>query len=172
MEGIINNQKNPDYGQLKEYWGVARIYDGHEYTTPKFMALMPDKFFWKLMEDGYYDIPKEKLNQVIKKFKQQEKKEQILNETCELNNQGIAYEKEGKIEEAIRCYEQNVRLGYPATHSYERLCILYRKIGNNKNEMRILEKAIKKFSKNHDSASWFYDRQYRLLQNKNKEEKK
>lgn len=168
MKRLSNDQQNPDYGELKEYSGVVRIYDGHEYTTPKFMALMPDKYFWKLMEDGYYDIPKEKLKQVISKNKLREKKDRILNETCDLNNKGIAYEKEGNIEEAIKCYEQNLLVGYPATHSYERLCILYRKAGDYQNEMRVLAKAIKKFSKNHD-ASWFYDRQYRLLQKNNNE---
>lgn len=75
------------------------------------------------------------------------REEQRLRRTAELNNKGIALEKEGRIEEAIKVYEQNIQIGYPATHSYERLMILYRKRKDYGDEIRVARLAIDVFSK-------------------------
>lgn len=45
--------------------------------------------------------------------------EDLLEKTASLNNQGITLEREGKVEEAIKVYEENITLGYPAHHSYD-----------------------------------------------------
>lgn len=37
-----------------------------------------------------------------------------LGQTASSNNQGIQLEKENRIEEAIKVYEDNIKLGYPA----------------------------------------------------------
>ena len=43
------------------------------------------------------------------------------------NNQGIEFEKSGNIDEAIKCYEQNIVEGqYITRHPYDRLMVLYR----------------------------------------------
>lgn len=59
----------------------------------------------------------------------------------------MALEKTGDIEGAIRVYEENIAgdKPYPAYHSFNRLMILYRKQKNYKDEMRVIEKAIKTF---------------------------
>lgn len=62
--------------------------------------------------------------------------------TAELNNKGIAFEKEGKIYEAIEVYEENLQIGYPASHSFDRLMILYRKLKDYNNEIRVIERAL------------------------------
>jgi len=70
----------------------------------------------------------------------------LLCKTSSLNNKGIALEKDKNIEEAIKVYEENVKLGYPATHSYDRLMILYSRIKDPENEVRIIKKAIEVFN--------------------------
>ena len=69
-----------------------------------------------------------------------------LNRCAELNRKGIALEKSGNVKDAIAIYEQNISGDcYPATHSFDRLCIIYRKAKDYKNEVRVLEKACKVF---------------------------
>jgi hypothetical protein len=82
-----------------------------------------------------------------------------LNNTARLNNEGIAFEKSGKIEQAINIYESNIKIGYPATHSYERLMILYHKRKDFENEKRVIEIAIQVFTKENQ------DRAERAIQN-------
>lgn len=72
--------------------------------------------------------------------------DEILAECAKLNNLGIQYEKEGNIDAAIGVYEENLLLNYPATHSYERLMILYRKRGEYLKEVAVIEKAIELFA--------------------------
>lgn len=68
-----------------------------------------------------------------------------LGQTTYLNNLGIRQEKEGKIDEAIETYEQNVKIGYPAHHAYKRLMVLYSKKHDKENELRITKLAVVKF---------------------------
>mgnify|MGYP000226319051 CR=1 FL=1 len=70
-----------------------------------------------------------------------------LNKCAELNNIGIQYEKNNDIAGAIKVYEQNIEIKYPATHSYKRLMILYRKQGDLENELRVIKIACKVFPK-------------------------
>lgn len=81
------------------------------------------------------------------KLDKEEAKEQQLYQTAANNNQGIAFEREGKIEEAIAIYEVNLTLKYPALHSYYRLMILYRKKKRYDDEIRIIRQALKVFGK-------------------------
>lgn len=69
-----------------------------------------------------------------------------LTATVSLNNSGIELEKEGKVEDAIKVYEENVKGGYPALHSYKRLMILYRRQKMYSDEIRIILRAIEVFS--------------------------
>lgn len=69
-----------------------------------------------------------------------------LQQTADNNNKGIAFEKEGNITSAIEVYEENLKIGYPATHSYIRLMILYRKEKKYEDEIRVIKKAIDLFS--------------------------
>lgn len=69
-----------------------------------------------------------------------------LNETATNNNLGIEAEKDGNIDKAIQHYEKNIIVGYPATHSYERLMKIYRRRRQYKDELRIIDTAIDVFS--------------------------
>lgn len=59
------------------------------------------------------------------------------------NNQGIEFEKSGKTDEAIKCYEQNIVEGqYITRHPYDRLMVLYRRLGNYDDEIRVIRSAM------------------------------
>jgi tetratricopeptide (TPR) repeat protein len=60
----------------------------------------------------------------------------------ERNLKGIDLEKQGKLEEAIRLYEQNINENFIGSHPYMRLAIIYRKRKQPLDEIRVLKKAI------------------------------
>ena len=69
-----------------------------------------------------------------------------LLDTC--NNQGIAYEKAGDIDAAIKLYEEDIKPGcYQAMHSFDRLLVIYRRNGDCKNELRVCKRAVTVFKK-------------------------
>lgn len=71
-----------------------------------------------------------------------------LTACASLNNRGIELEKAGLIDEAIKVYEDNIKGDcYPATHSFERLMVLYRRRKDYSNEIRVIEKAVSVFAK-------------------------
>lgn len=61
----------------------------------------------------------------------------LLAETARRNSEGIAFEKAGRIDKAIKVYEENIAAGHHARHSYNRLMIIYRKQKQYDNELRI-----------------------------------
>lgn len=81
----------------------------------------------------------------VKRWKSEKEKRDrenaILHKTAALNNKGIALEKEGKVGDAINVYEENIKSDYPASHSYKRLTVLYRKQKDFDNEERIIKRA-------------------------------
>lgn len=83
----------------------------------------------------------------------EEYKRNRLNKCAERNNKGIELENEGKINEAIEIYEQNISGDcYPASHSFDRLIILYHKMNDIENERRVIHKALEVLgSKSHDN---------------------
>lgn len=61
------------------------------------------------------------------------------------NLKGIQLEKQGKVEQAIILYEENVKESFEGNHPYDRLAVIYRKNKLYNEEKRVLEKAIKVF---------------------------
>lgn len=55
---------------------------------------------------------------------------------------GVEFEKAGKIDEAMKLYEQIVEENFLGNHPYDRLAIVYRRRGQFDEEIRVLEKAI------------------------------
>ena len=82
---------------------------------------------------------------------ERKERERSLKQCAALNNKGIAYEKEGKINLAIKTYEKNILSDYPATHSYDRLMIIYRKEKMHDDEIRVIERAFVVFHANNYS---------------------
>lgn len=92
-----------------------------------------------------FTFPKDKWLKAVSERQRRDEQEAIISKTAELNNRGIAFEEEGDIASAIKVYEENVALGYPARHSYERLMVLYRKQEDRENELRIIKLTLEKF---------------------------
>jgi len=97
-------------------------------------------------------IPKSTIDEWEYKKAERERQSVILNKTVSLNNEGVEFEKNGNVEAAIKCYEENILLGYPATHSYNRLVILFRKQKLYAEELRVIDKAI--VNKAGDAEKW------------------
>lgn len=81
-----------------------------------------------------------------------ERKQYLLLRTSGLNYKGQSCEKEGDIAAAISYYEENIDLGYPATHAYDRLMIIYKKLGKPEEEKRVTLRAIEVFEKAEKTA--------------------
>ncbi len=71
--------------------------------------------------------------------------DQLLQDTAARNNEGAAYERLGREDEAIAIYEENIDDGYPALHAFERLMILYRRRKAYGEEVRVIRRAIEVF---------------------------
>lgn len=61
------------------------------------------------------------------------------------NLEGIAKEDSGDIAGAIELYEQNVSESFDGSHPYDRLAVLYRRLGRFADEERVMRAAIKAF---------------------------
>ena len=61
------------------------------------------------------------------------------------NLKGIKFEKSGKTEKAIILYEKNIKEGFDGSYPYDRLAIIYHKLGRLDDEIRVLKKAISVF---------------------------
>ena len=105
-------------------------------------------FFRDMMLNGkpdFVEVDTDILNLALQKLEEIEQETRLLSETARLNNLGIKYEKGGDIDRAIHAYEENINLGYPATHAFERLRILYRRLGDNNNMKRVLKRYAEVF---------------------------
>jgi hypothetical protein len=98
----------------------------------------------------YVVISKSDFELISKKDDEWVERERKLSKTVELNQTGKRLEKEGKINEAIQCYEENIKLGYPAMHSYDRLVVLYHRIKDYENEKRMCLSIQNVFGKEND----------------------
>ena len=96
----------------------------------------------KINTGEMFEEAKRRLDEVIAK---NATANQLLKETTAHNNKGIESEKLGRINEAINIYEENIAIGYPATLSFDRLMILYRRNKDYKNEIRVCNRAIDVF---------------------------
>lgn len=116
----------------------------------------------------YALLPTEIVIQAKKEYNLYKKDESELNKCSELNIKGIELEKSGDIDKAIEVYEENIKSGYPAAYSYERLMILYHKQKDYENEKRIIRAAITVFSKENEKRG---ENVYNIIRYKNRLEK-
>lgn len=106
----------------------------------EFISVMPKDLFSLYLKTNCDQITIKKSiydSMVVEKNRRAEQQD-LLQRTAMLNNKGIELEKNKDIEGAIRVYEENIKLGYLASHSFDRLRILYRKKGDIINEKRVL----------------------------------
>ncbi len=112
-------------------------------------AILPTKLFWQQPDSlGYLSVPAKTIASMERKLEKEISKKQLLDDCVSRNNQGIAYEKAGNIEAAVKLYEENIKPGcYPAMHSFDRLLVIYRRNGEYKKELRVCKRAISVFKK-------------------------
>ena len=111
-----------------------------------FGILPQNLFFASADRYGYIEVSAKKIVALEKKLTSEIAKQKSLADCVSRNNQGIAFEKDGDIEAAVALYEENIKPGcYPAMHSFDRLLVIYRRMGDYNNELRVCERAISVF---------------------------
>jgi DNA polymerase III subunit epsilon len=65
---------------------------------------------------------------------------------AERNLLGIEFEAEGLVDNAIECYQANVRDGFEGNHPYDRLAVIFRRRRDAASEIAVLTRAIEVFS--------------------------
>lgn len=105
-------------------------------------AIISDELLWAVEDAaGYVITTIDELERMENKLAEYESKSRALARCAELNNKGIELEKQGKIDAAIAIYEQNISGDcYPASHSFDRLRILYRKRKDYDNMVRVIKR--------------------------------
>lgn len=105
---------------------------------------------------GYNNIVIDKKTylKAINNISRERRKEYILCRSAHLNQCGIALEKQGRIDEAINSYEENIKLYPTTTHAYYRLMVLYRKKKELTNEIRVIQTAIYVFEKENQRRAY------------------
>lgn len=96
--------------------------------------------------DDFLLIPDADYYEAMQSLEARRLEEERLLGTARRNNEGTELEKSGRIDDAIAVYEENIKVGYPASHSYERLMILYRKRKEYDQEIRVILRAIEVFA--------------------------
>lgn len=122
---------------------VKRTYLGANFKEGAIMD--EETFFADEDEDGYVTIDESKFKLMQVKKDAYESAKKRMTATVTLNNQGISQEKAGDEEAAITTYEECIKTGYPATHAYDRLLVLYRKRKDYISEKRVCQLAIGTF---------------------------
>lgn len=118
----------------------------------KLLIFLPDKIMVEMIKReslgiDFIEIEDSILRKAEKAYNEMISRDLFMDKTAALNNKGINFEEKGDIVNAIICYEECMDLMYTentnkiAWHSPERLRILYKKTGNNK-EYQFLVKFV------------------------------
>jgi len=100
--------------------------------------------------EKFFFVPRNIYDGAIAESKRHKELEKRLKRTAELNNIGRAAEKEGRIDDAIKAYEDNIAIGYKATHAYDRLIVLYGRLKRNDDLKRVILRKIEIFGESDD----------------------
>lgn len=119
--------------------------------TPKISVILGPEYFGKIERailngETTFRFSANVWQNALKVAQEQISEDMHLSKTADLNTQGIKFEKEGDIAGAIKLYEENIAMKYPATHAYERLMILYHKAKDYEKEARVIGLAIDVFT--------------------------
>lgn len=130
----------------------------------EFRGVAPKELFGKMTRailngETELEISDEEYNNIKALHDEQEARNKALSRCARLNNEGMGYEKEGRTDDAIRCYEQNIGEGvYQAAHSYDRLMVIYRKRKDYDNEVRVIDEALKHLCPIYDALIEKYEK--------------
>lgn len=128
----------------------------------KYRSVMHEDLFMQLVN---YELAGNKVVELTthtivaldESLKQKKEQDRLLSKCAQRNNRGSELEKAGEIRKAIKVYESNIQEGcYPAFHSFNRLMVLYRKLKDYDNEIRVIKRALEVFqysSNNNDEVN-------------------
>lgn len=71
----------------------------------------------------------------------------LLKRIEQRNNIGKQAEQNDDLEAAIKVYEENIKEAYTNAFAFERLMIIYRKLKQPRNELRVIKKGISVFTR-------------------------
>ncbi|KAF5072837.1 hypothetical protein DSECCO2_197250 [anaerobic digester metagenome] len=138
-------EREPDADEVKI--PVEGFFDKYKSIIPDYNDVFEKSrsAYWR----GYnnFIIKKYVLSDMDELRRDRESRDHALRRTAQLNNEGMKCEKDGDIDSAIRIYEENIKFEYPASHSYDRLMILYRKRKDYDSEIRVINAAISAYNK-------------------------
>lgn len=97
--------------------------------------------------DGFSSPPQEKRSHAYRETILEKHGFQLPASDYEKSTLGQKYEKEGETEKAIACYEGCANNRADGSFTYNRLTVIYRRLGRKDDEVRILRKAILVYSK-------------------------
>lgn len=141
----------------------------------KYMSVLPPDLFMELnklsLQGTCAHITTNTIIELDRRLAERKAKDKALSDCARLNNKGKEYEKAGKITLAIRTYEKNIAGDcYPATHSFDRLMVLYRKQKEYDKELAVIEKALMVFGIE-DLRSKYKKRKQKVMELINKQSK-
>lgn len=141
----------------------------------KYMSVLPPDLFMELnklsLQGTCAHITTSTIIELDRRLAERKAKDKALSDCARLNNKGKEYEKAGKITLAIRTYEKNIAGNcYPATHSFDRLMVLYRKQKEYDKELAVIEKALMVFDIE-DLLSKYKKRKQKVMELINKQSK-
>lgn len=137
------------------YYKASTFYEKHKYGI--FESNIGDDIMDRIGDaivdgDGKLKVYDDEIEELGKAAEEYKAKEQRLYDAARLNNEGMAAERSGDIENAISIYERNILPGtYFTLHPYHRLCVLYRRQKDFDNEIRVIEAALSRFDPKSES---------------------
>lgn len=117
----------------------------------KYLSCIPEPLFNKLQDlllEGVRttEISVTEFERIDVLYRKKKEEESILRRCALINTRGKELEKAGLVKKAIQLYEKNIGDNcYPATHSFDRLMILYHKAKDYENEKRVILRALDVF---------------------------
>lgn len=113
----------------------------------RYLSVLPEDLFVQLENASFCGkwafITTSTIIELDKRLSERKAKDKKLSACAKLNNLGKEYEADGKLSLAIKTYEKNISGDcYPATFSFDRLMVLYRKSKDYEKELAVIEKAI------------------------------
>lgn len=116
----------------------------------------------RILEEHGFVVENHKLdsgyNRYIKEAKKNNSSSEPSKDMVDNNLRGMGFEKQKNIEAAIRLYEYNIEHGFNGSHPYERLVIIYRRMKDYDNEIRIIKSALRLYSNHAIAREWYEKR--------------
>lgn len=108
-----------------------------------YSGCISDEIFLRCLNGGRVKIYDDEIEEIRRNQAEHDEFNRKLGNACCLNNEGLELERAGDIAGAIAKYEENILSEtYFTLNPYHRLCVLYRRVGDYDNEIRVIETCL------------------------------